>query len=643
MSRKRTNARLQKAPASGASGGIAPKARADAPASLSAGRRALFAIITMALPVLLLLAIEWGMRLARPEGGLPLFVTAPIGGGRYLTANRAIGQRYFAGAEAAPAPPVEVFAAEKPANGFRLFVMGESATAGFPYPHNGTFSRVLRDVLRDVLPGDSVEVVNLGIAATNSYTVADLAGEVARQQPDAVLIYNGHNEYYGVLGAASTQGAATPALIRLSLWLQRSRVFLGLRTLVTRRGAAAAADSAPSFMEVLARDQYVSLGDDRYRRGVEQFGANLQRAVDAFRDQGIPVLVGSPASNLRDQPPFAAPPNELPDGATRMFVAGRAALAAADSAGARSLLVAARDADVVRFRAPSVFDSVVQAVARTTGATYVPVRERFDSVAPGHLPGYELFLEHVHPTRRGAVLIARSYFEALISQPVLAGKIVNERLRPWELYDFGMALTPFDERIATHTVRTLVTRWPFVPAAESRDYRGTYRPTDFADSLAFLVSRGGERWERAKLQLGQQLEAAGAWDAAAAEYAGLARDLPLSELPLRMLARAHAGAGRVERADTLLQRALRVEPTGEAAYALARLRLEASKVNEAITLLEQATTLSPTHVAAWYQLSLAHGLARNLEKARSTALRAARLDPAFPGLQGWMATIGVRP
>jgi tetratricopeptide (TPR) repeat protein len=110
-----------------------------------------------------------------------------------------------------------------------------------------------------------------------------------------------------------------------------------------------------------------------------------------------------------------------------------------------------------------------------------------------------------------------------------------------------------------------------------------------------------------------------------------------------MLARAHAGAGRVERADSLLQRALRVEPTGEAAYALARLRLEANNVSEAITLLEQATTLSPTHVAAWYQLSLAHGLARNLEKARSTALRAARLDPAFPGLQGWMATIGVRP
>ena len=140
-------------------------------------------------------------------------MTAPVGGGRYLSANPAIGRRYFPGAAAAPAPPVELFAADKPANGVRLFVMGESTTAGFPYPHNGTFSRVLQDVLRDALPQDSVEVVNLGIAATNSYTVADLAREVAAQQPDAVLIYAGHNEYYGVLGAASTLGASTPALI----------------------------------------------------------------------------------------------------------------------------------------------------------------------------------------------------------------------------------------------------------------------------------------------------------------------------------------------------------------------------------------------------------------------------------------------
>src|ERR1019366_9354225 len=99
-----------------------------------------------------------------------------------------------------------------------LFVMGESSAAGFPYPPNGTFARVIRDALTDVLPADTVEVVNLGMAATNSYTIADLAHDVIDQKPDAVLIYGGHNEYYGALGAGSIETLGSyPSFVRLYL------------------------------------------------------------------------------------------------------------------------------------------------------------------------------------------------------------------------------------------------------------------------------------------------------------------------------------------------------------------------------------------------------------------------------------------
>lgn len=82
----------------------------------------------------------------------------------------------------------------------RIFVMGESAAAGFPYQANAAFSYVIADVLQDAFPSDTIEVVNLGISATNSYTIADLVPDVIAQKPDAVLIYAGHNEYYGALG-----------------------------------------------------------------------------------------------------------------------------------------------------------------------------------------------------------------------------------------------------------------------------------------------------------------------------------------------------------------------------------------------------------------------------------------------------------
>ena len=163
-----------------------------------------FYIAALLTPVALLAAAEGILRLTWRSAALPLFVPMTLERGDALVANRFVSRRWFSGESDPPVPIPEPFARDKPANGFRVFVLGESTTAGFPYPHNGAFSRVIRDALHDVLPQDSVEVINLGIPATNSYALLDMADEVIAQHPDAVMIYAGHNEYYGALGSAST-------------------------------------------------------------------------------------------------------------------------------------------------------------------------------------------------------------------------------------------------------------------------------------------------------------------------------------------------------------------------------------------------------------------------------------------------------
>ncbi|GMV11436.1 MAG: hypothetical protein AMXMBFR55_31700 [Gemmatimonadota bacterium] len=597
----------------------------------------MFLAITLLVPFILLGMAEGALRLFGPDTSFPLFVPAVVGDGRYLVANPQVGRRYFGPTANAPAPPAEFFASRKPANGFRLFVMGESTTAGFPYPRNGTFSRLLRDALRDVLPGDSVEVINLGIAATNSVAMRDLAGEVVAAHPDAVLVYAGHNEYYGVLGAASARGGAlAPVLVRASLQLQRLRLGMAVRR-VLAGSPDAAADSAPSFMEVLARDREVVLDGDLFERGAAQYGANLGALLATFRRAGIPVFVASQASNVRDQAPFASPSNAAADTA---YAGARAALAGGDSSAARDGFARARDLDVVRFRAPGRFTSIVREAAAQGGARYVPVEERFAS-ASGGMPGRDLFLEHVHPNRDGVTLLARAFYEALDSTDFLGRRADRARFRGWEAYQRGSALTPFDERVAYHTVQTLVSRWPFVPVAEQRDYRATYRPVGVADSLALLVSRGGGRWEEAKLHLAADFERRAFPDSAAAEYQGLVRDQPWAEYPRRLLARALLQEGDVEDAERELREALQLEPSAAGALALGQLLLQRKEVSGALPFLEQAVRLEPGNTAALYQLSLAYGLARDIDRARSTALALARLDPRYPGLAGWMAAIGL--
>src|SRR5438067_5398002 len=170
--------------------------------------------------------------------------------------------------------------------------------------------------------------------------------------------------------------------------------------------------------------------------------------------------------------------------------------------------------------------------------------ERFASASPHGIPGHDLFLVHVHPVRHGYALMGEVFFEAMRGAGVLR-RARFDRLRPWSEYEEREAVTPFDERVAAHVVRTLETRWPFVPISQQIDYRGTYVPRDVLDSLAFDVSRG-RPWELAKLALAQRYEQGGHLDSAIAEYRGLARDAPFFETPFRLLARALIMAGRPE-------------------------------------------------------------------------------------------------
>lgn len=620
----------------------------DAPV-LSRQKRLLFSLVVLLLPFAALAALELILRLTWPAGALPVFVPAVVDRGDLLVSNPRVSRRWFPAEASPPVPPSDPFAATKPPNALRVFVLGESTTAGFPYPHNGTFSRVLRDALRDVLPSDSVEVVNIGIAATNSYALVDMLDDVRAQHPDAVIIYGGHNEYYGALGASSTQSGLirSPTLLRLTLRLQRLRLVIAMRALITAAtrvagsGAPHPADVAPSFMETLVRDATIPLGSAAYRRGAAQFEDNLTHLLSGLRAAGVPTFIGSLASNLRDQPPFADAANGVLGGADSVFIEARRTLARGDTIVARRLFERARDLDVVRFRAPSEFNDIIRRVAAATGATYVDVAERFDAAAVGHIPGSDLFLEHVHPTAHGQTIIARAFFEALRDRAFLGHAARAERLRSWDAYERLMELTPLDLRVATHTVRTITERWPFVPVSAQRDYRGTYRPTDLLDSLSFGVSAGAS-WPQAKMAMGHDYQRRSQVDSAIAEYRGLVRDAPFFAAPWEVLGEALAAAQQYDEAHTALQHSLDIRPSPSAAFSEALLALQRHDLPGAIALMQESLRLAPDQPRVLYQLSLAYGSSRDLENARVTAMRLWQIAPNYPGLAQWMRLLGAR-
>ena len=633
-----------------AAGAARTKKKSKEPRKLTPAKRAAFIAITVLFPFILLVVLEVSLRLLHYGRDTPLFEKAGDLPGNYLQAGHEVAARFFPNEQFPPSPPNDVFLAEKPAHSFRVFALGESSTAGFPYPPNAMFSREVADALRDVLPSDTVEVVNLGIAATNSYAIVDFVGEILDQHPDAVMIYAGHNEYYGALGVGSTETLGSfPPFIRLYLKLQRLKTFQLLRNAITGimgiGRAKNAQDQSPSRMESVARDQQIVLGGKTYLAGKRQFDSNLRIAIGRFRKAGVAVFVGSLVSNLRDQPPLSILSSDGKAGkdADSAYQAGAQALGRGDSLAARERFTRARDLDQVRFRAPTDFNEIVRQIAKDEGAVYVPVEESFTNNSQKGIPGHDLILEHVHPNSHGYALMGREYFTALQSSGLLRNRADFSRMKQWDQYEKEMAITPIDERIAQHERQTVVTRWPFVPFSRQLDYRITYKPVDFLDTLAFGVARGGVRYPDAKLALARHYEAANKIDSALSEYDGLIRDLPRSELPSRYAATLLLKLNQPDRSIPYLEKANSIRPTAFVSLTLGVIALRAKQFPRAVQLLQMAAAVDSSNAEIQYQLSLAYAFSHDIDHARASAIRAAQLNPNYPGIAQWLGALGLQP
>jgi predicted Zn-dependent protease len=206
-----------------------------------------------------------------------------------------------------------------------------------------------------------------------------------------------------------------------------------------------------------------------------------------------------------------------------------------------------------------------------------------------------------------------------------------------------MAITPIDERIAQHERQTVVTRWPFVPFSRQQDYRGTYKPVDLLDSLAFGVARGGVRYPDAKLAMARYYETKYQVDSALAEYAGLIRDLPRSELPARYAATLLLKLNQPEKAIPYLEKANSIRPTAFVSLTLGVIALRARQFPRAVQLLQMAAALDPNNAEIQYQLSLAYAFSHDIDHARASAIRAAQLNPSYPGIAQWLGALGLQP
>ena len=446
-------------------------------------KRIVFTIIAVLIPLGILLLIETSLRIAGFGKPYPLFIENPTHPD-YLLPRPDILARYFTTSQQ-PRVTMEAnfFLKQKPANGYRVFVQGGSTAAGFPYGLGASLAGMLDQRLKQSMPNKQVEVINTAMSAVNSYLLLDIADDIIAQSPDLVVIYAGHNEFLGIFGVGSSFGVGGPLLTSAYLSLHDYATVDAIRHLLPSPTPEnpTSATMRRTFMSQVAKKTAITIDSPTYQAGLIQFERNLTRLVEKYHQAGVPVVISTIASNLKDQPPFMSQPNKSKGAVDIDSLSASAIAQLADEsvnhtdaelhfAIAKRLLVErdnvralrhfrlAKDHDLLRFRAPSDINKIIRTLALRDGVYLNDADYALSSRSPDGIIGNNFMLEHLHPNVAGYFVIADSVYTSIskhqlapISDPVSTD--LAWRHRP---------ITQSEEYYGFAQVQALKADYPFV-------------------------------------------------------------------------------------------------------------------------------------------------------------------------------------
>ena len=382
--------------------------------------------------------------------------------------------------------------------------MGGSSAAGFPYMPMGSFSRYIRKRLELSYPNIPIEVVNVSLSAVNTYTVLDLLPGVLEQKPDLILIYAGHNEYYGALGVGSMESLGTSrSFVKLVLYLNKYKTVQLIRNSITGLlslfNTKNNEDPSGTLMSNMAKDQYITFDSDKYNLGLEQFEANMKEILELIKKSNVPVIIGKLVSNLKDQKPFVSVPTEKYPTANQVFEEAKHKLSAGSLREADSLFILAKDLDGLRFRAPEKINGIIESLCKEYNVKYVSIDSVFNAASPDGIVGNNLMTDHLHPNIKGYQLMGRAFYEAMEQKgylpknqkPQVASSSIDS------LTKINFMFTDLDSTIGNNRILLLKNDWPFIEKSQIKPKNSLFKPKNFLDSIALDMMNNKISWANA--------------------------------------------------------------------------------------------------------------------------------------------------
>ncbi len=359
------------------------------------------------------------------------------------------------------------FSQQKPANTYRIFLVGASTTRGFPYSHRETsYSGFVDKILHDLHPTRKIEVINAGYDALSSFGVLDVVRQVIDESPDLIIVYSGHNEFIGHFGVNSSVNVGhNRPLIRLILRLHASRLYLLNELMVLKLQSISkplpSQNSGINLFKLMLNKDRVHWDDELHAVAENNYVMNLQEIADLGKRKGVSLLFSTLVSNLKDFSPLqsefspstsnknrevifsrlqfaqeaiehknfkkaieflSASRNLDPHYAQTHFVLAQAYEAASEFAQAREEYQLAREYDKIHLRSCLKLNRTIRRLGRANQIPVIEMEKAFEKSSANGLIGNDLFLEHVHPNINGHLVMADAIVRAMAANNLIASR-----------------------------------------------------------------------------------------------------------------------------------------------------------------------------------------------------------------------------
>ncbi|MDH5366643.1 MAG: hypothetical protein OEW67_06625 [Cyclobacteriaceae bacterium] len=577
-----------------------------------------FYSITISIPIVFFILIEISLRIFQYGNSYPLFI-ADKTDSNYMVINPEISRRYFRSAQVQVSTQLEFFLKNKPKNEFRIFVQGGSTTAGFPFNHGASFPRQLEKILQQTFPEKKIEVINTAITAVNSYTLLDFTEEIIEQNPDVVLIYAGHNEYYGAFGIGSTQSLGkSPKLINFYLKYRNVRIIQLFRSIIKSIVSVQINNNTTdeTLMSRMVKEQEIPLNGKLYNNGLQQFSDNLDLILAQYKSNNIPVFIGTLASNVKGQHPFISGhlmnydsvnwqqnyqkglnylTSENYDSALQSFIKAKAIdsshaalnfnigncyLALEDQISASYHYHLAKELDLLRFRAPKSMNSIITKSALKNKAIVVDTEKDLQDASKNGIIGDEVMIEHLHPNLYGLSVISYSFYKTILAYQLIEDSTINTSSLKEIIKE--RCVTNIDSISGHLLITKLKNGWPF-----NEQSKESFIPSTIEEQLSYKKFIGEISWAEACNKLYDHYMNSKQYQKAIKISEALSQEFSNIVNPKIMLAEAHYYNQDYKKALVIYKQLLQSSPKKEILSASIKCLLKTKQEKNALQLAEK--------------------------------------------------------